>query len=131
MTRSISKEWLRSASQDLGVIERILGDDSLTAMVMFHAQQAIEKCFKAICEEYEIDAPKVHDLVRLHAIIADRCKMDVDLAMLELIDSAYIEARYPGELGLLPDGLPSPTDAQAACAFAKSILTKATAALGP
>jgi len=40
---------------------------------------------------------------------------------LERLDDLYIEARYPGELGLLPNGKPSIDDARKFYEFAKDI----------
>jgi HEPN domain-containing protein len=37
-------------------------------------------------------------------------------------DDLYIEARYPGDLGLLPDGKPDRKDAKEFYEFAKKIL---------
>lgn len=39
--KKISEEWLKSAQDDLRVIERIIQDERLTHMVAFHAQQCI------------------------------------------------------------------------------------------
>ena len=57
-----TKSWLRAATDDLTVIEEIIENDELSHMVAFHAQQAIEKCFKAVLEEKESLVPKLHDL---------------------------------------------------------------------
>ena len=44
--------------------------------------------------------------------------------ILQPLDSLYIDARYPGDLGLLPDGKPSREDAKSFYKFAKDILNK-------
>ena len=44
----ITAEWLKAANDDLLVIESIIKNEFLTHMVAFHAQQCVEKCFKAI-----------------------------------------------------------------------------------
>jgi len=38
--------------------------------------------------------------------------------LVDLLDQLYIEARYPGEIGLLPDGKPSPCEAESFKCFA-------------
>ncbi|WP_429886151.1 HEPN domain-containing protein [Geoalkalibacter halelectricus] len=48
----ISREWLKSAQDDLSLIERILDEGQLSHLVAFHAQQAIEKCLKALLESH-------------------------------------------------------------------------------
>ena len=52
--KEISQHWLNSANDDLKIITKIIDDSSLTHQVAFHAQQAIEKSFKAVIEEKEI-----------------------------------------------------------------------------
>jgi HEPN domain-containing protein len=46
-----TQQWLDYAKADLINCERILDDEFLTAIVAFHSQQAVEKCFKALIEE--------------------------------------------------------------------------------
>ena len=45
-----AESWLSAAKDDLDVIKEIIGKDNLTNMIAFHAQQAIEKSFKAVVE---------------------------------------------------------------------------------
>jgi HEPN domain-containing protein len=117
--KSLTEAWLVAARNDLDVIERIIEDSHLSHIVAFHAQQAVEKCFKALMEEHEVDAQKVHSLVTLHAKI--EFFLDgtaLDRRMMKILDSLYIDARYPGELGLLPEGLPTKEDADSFQSFA-------------
>ena len=44
-----------------------------------------------------------------------------DTQTLKILDSLYIDARYPGELGLLPYGKPTLEDARAFYEFAQSV----------
>lgn len=53
-----AESWLQAAKDDLNVIKEILENNELTNMVAFHAQQLIEKSFKAILEEYKGKFPK-------------------------------------------------------------------------
>lgn len=79
----------------------------LTNIVAFHAQQSIEKTFKAVLEESRNDVPKTHSLVRLYALAKDKLNVEIDELLLAEINDVYIDARYPGELGLMPYGKPS------------------------
>jgi hypothetical protein len=45
----------------------------------------------------------------------------VDLDKLELLDKVYSSSRYPGEIGLMPDGKPTLETAHQQYAFAKYI----------
>jgi HEPN domain-containing protein len=47
-----TRDWLNAASTDLQAIERLIGEPSLTGVVAFHAQQCLEKVFKAVLEEF-------------------------------------------------------------------------------
>ena len=120
--KDVTKEWLVAASDDLEVIRRLIKDNRLTHMVAFHAQQCVEKCLKAIVEEYELTSCKIHNLRRLFDICEDYISFTAeDLDTISLLDTLYIEARYPGELGLLPNGKPSSEEAYQFMCFAQNI----------
>jgi HEPN domain-containing protein len=52
--KKLTEEWLRAAKDDLDVMEKILGEAHLSHITAFHAQQCIEKVFKAVYEEHGI-----------------------------------------------------------------------------
>jgi HEPN domain-containing protein len=62
-------------------------------------------------EEHEISVQKIHNLITLYAKVEKWLPEGIDTRMLKILDSLYIEARYPGELGLLPNGKSSQQDA--------------------
>ncbi len=105
--KSVTKDWLNSAESDLAIIQLILHDETLTHQVAFHAQQAIEKCLKAVIEEFELSFVKTHSLRTLIGIIDTKITLQFNNELLLLLDQLYIDARYPGEIGLLPFGKPS------------------------
>ncbi len=120
--KSLTKAWLDAAKNDLDVIDRIIEDDHLSHIVAFHAQQSVEKCFKALMEEHDVNAQKVHSLVTLYAKIETFLPGEnLDCRMMRILDSLYIDARYPGDLGLLPDGLPTQDDAKSFQDFAVAV----------
>jgi HEPN domain-containing protein len=92
-------------------VEEIIDIEHLTNIVAFHCQQAIEKTFKAVLEEYD-EVPRIHNLVRLYNLVRNRLNLTVDELVLREISDTYIDARYPGELGLLPYGKPTLKDAE-------------------
>lgn len=110
--KKITEEWLKAARDDLMVIEKIIDSEYLTHIVAFHAQQAIEKAIKAVMEESNIDIPKIHNLLTLFVRIEGNTSYSVDQDLLKTLDALYIDARYPGDLGLLPNGKPDLKDAQ-------------------
>ena len=119
--RKATEEWIRAAEDDLETIEEIVDNPQLTHIVAVHAQQAVEKCFKALLEERERDIPKVHNLITLLGRIDEGVFEDIDVDMLDRLNQLYIEARYPGELGLLPEGKPSMKEARSFQRFAEQI----------
>ena len=123
--KNLTEEWLKAAQDDLDVIERIIADEHLTHIVAFHAQQCVEKVFKALLEEHTIDTPRIHRLVTLYGKVEGLIDKALDLSMLQTLDSLYIDARYPGNLGLLPDGRPTLADAKKMYDFAISVLLDA------
>jgi len=75
---------------------------------------------KALIEEFELEMSKIHNLKRLFEIVKDHLPLAVDPVMVESLDRLYIDARYPGEFGLLPQGKPARKDAERFYDFAKT-----------
>ena len=107
----ITKEWLNSAKSDLDTIKAILDNELLTHIVAFHAQQCIEKCLKAVIEEHELSACKIHNLITLKSMVSKVKDFDFDEDLLGLLNTLYVDSRYPGDLGLMPNGKPTLEDA--------------------
>ena len=116
-----TQEWLSRAKDDLDVAEKIQDCPHLTNMVAFHAQQVIEKSFKAELEETNQDIPKLHNLVRLHYLVKDTLGLEIDDLRLKEISDVYTDTRYPREIGLLPDVKPAIEDAARFFQFAQQI----------
>jgi HEPN domain-containing protein len=62
---NVYREWMHSTVMDLRSIEKINDDPFLTPVACFHAQQCVEKTFKAILEKCGREVPKTHDVIRL------------------------------------------------------------------
>ena len=112
--------WLESAKMDLDSIEFIKDQDYLTPVIAIHAQQAVEKSFKALLEEKELDVFKTHDIIFLFKKTLSIIQLETDIKILQKLNELYIDARYPGEMGL-PEGKPSLRDAQGFYKLAKNI----------
>jgi HEPN domain-containing protein len=119
--KTATLEWLKAGELDLKTMEKLLDDEFLTCMVAFHAQQLAEKTFKALFEEKNVDVPKIHSLLTLWKRIAPLWEKFplLNEDTLHRLDQLYIDARYPGNLGLLPDGAPSIADAREFYAFSR------------
>ncbi len=82
---------------------------------------------KAILEDKNVKIPKIHDLEKLYGIILElgiRLKIDEDI--LAQINDVYIDARYPANAGLIPDGNPSLEKVQGFYELAKAVYEKTT-----
>lgn len=119
--RAATEDWLASAQDDLETVGELIDNDQLTHIIAFHVQQCVEKSFKALLEEREERVPNIHNLVTLLAKVDESLSESVDEDLLERLNQLYIEARYPGERGLLPEGKPSPDEAYRFYQFAQSI----------
>jgi len=119
----LTKAWLDSALLDLKNIEMVISEVLLTPVVAFHAQQCIEKTFKAFLQEKGLETPRTHDLVKLYHTVNQKHSFPLDIDLLLKINDLYVDARYPGDLGLLPNGKPDLDDAKEFYTFAKSIYT--------
>jgi HEPN domain-containing protein len=105
--KQITQEWINSEQDDLKIIDKIINDPMLTHQVAFHAQQAIEKLLKAVMEEYDKNLMKVHSLEKLLKTAQKFIEISLDHDTIMKLDQLYIDARYPGNMGLLPHGKPN------------------------
>lgn len=108
------------------LIEEIIHREDLTHLVAFHAEQAVEKVFKSLLEEYDLEFPKIHNLVTLHGLVKNILSpvmAQIEIDTLKTLNTLYIDSRYPGELGLLPEGKPTLDDAREFYQFAQDIHT--------
>jgi HEPN domain-containing protein len=118
------EDWILLADKDLCAAEIIIKDEyPLTNIVAFHCQQAIEKYLKAYLIEKNIPLIKTHDLIKLNGMINEIENLYIDENKLLIINEVYTESRYPGELGLLPDGIPTNEEAKEFIEYAKEIKT--------
>jgi HEPN domain-containing protein len=109
--KRVTEAWLIKAGEDLEAIRAMRGNPQLTGVVAFHAQQCVEKCLKAVAEERSRTVPRVHDLRRLWAVVAEEFTEPLDIDLLRELTDVYTDCRYPGDVGLLPSGKPTEEDA--------------------
>jgi len=119
----LTREWLKAAELDFRSANQLLQDESLTSVVTFHCQQTIEKLFKAVLVENGREPQRIHDLLRLYKLVLEFIDPFDDILILKVINEAYIDTRYPGEIGLLPDGAPSKSEATAFIEFTKLVFS--------
>ena len=114
-----TKAWLRKATVDLRAAQHDLSaSPPLLADTAFHAQQAVEKTFKAFLMWHGAPFRKTHSLEEL----GEQC-LDLDPTLLELVDKAVPlteyawRFRYPGD----PEE-PLRSEAEEALAIAKMVV---------
>ena len=106
-----TKDWINFAKDDLDSAQTLNSQEHLTNIVSFHVHQTIEKCFKAIMEEKDINLQRTHNLVTLYSSIRDFLQIDCNTEIIEELNELYISSRYPSDIGLLPLGKPTKKDA--------------------
>jgi len=89
-------------------------------LVAFHAQQCLEKALKAILEEKNVSILKSHDLIRINNLAKEYILLP-DLYTLKFLNELYVDSRYPGDLGLLPNGKPSFKEANLLVEYAELV----------
>jgi HEPN domain-containing protein len=107
-----TKDWLKAANDDLLTIENLLAVEELTHIIAFHAQQAIEKTFKAVFEEFNIPLIRTHNLDALSIKVKSLIITDLNEKVIAELDRIYMDARYPGEFGMMPFGKPTKGEAE-------------------
>lgn len=121
--KKITHDWLEAASLDIESIGYLLQNDRLTGHVAFFSQQAIEKSLKALIEEKGERIPKIHSLSKLFDLCTGLIDIQINENLVIALDSLYIESRYPGEFGLLPEGKPTLKQGKQFFDFAKEVYT--------
>ena len=120
--------WLEQARRDLAWAEDSR-DTGHFHGACFVAQQAAEKALKAVIEELDLGFVRTHSLTRLYELVRLHYPVVGNMDMLDRLDSVYIEARYPGEMGLLPFGKPTSDEAADLFGFANDIFHRLQAGL--
>ena len=104
-----TRDWIELVKRDLKAAGELVDDEYVANIVLFHCQQSVEKVLKAVLEEFEVDVPKVHSIIRLYSLLPQQARENVKTiqAELELLDEIYISVRYPLSIGMLPEGFPT------------------------
>ena len=105
--KASTRHWLELAQADLKSCENNLHDESVSGIIAFHSQQAVEKAFKALLDEKGLPIPRVHNLTRLHALAETFLIESINLSELDMLDDVYVNSRYPVDLGITPTGKPT------------------------
>ena len=96
-----TREWIRSAEEDFDVAAALLRRRTKTAAnsIGFHAQQCVEKYFKARLEEAGLNVPRTHDLVALLQLLLPVEPLWASSApTLRRLNDYAVKFRYPGHV---------------------------------
>ena len=109
-----TQAWLEFADRDLEAARKLLDDEYIANIVLFHSQQCVEKSLKATLEEYGQKIPRIHGVTRLYALVTEHTDVTLPITgdELDFIDDVYIDTRYPSNFGLLPSGFPKKSEAK-------------------
>jgi HEPN domain-containing protein len=118
-----TKVWLDFAHRDLEAARLLVDSEYVSNVVLFHAQQCVEKCLKALLEENGVSVPHIHSVVKLNSLVTEETEISLilDEDELDLVDAVYIDTRYPSSLGLLPSGFPTKEDAREILGIAEKV----------
>lgn len=104
MADSVAALMLRSARTDAAACKVLdAAADMPDTVLGFHAQQACEKCFKAVLSAKGLEAPRTHDLARLLDLLAAHgIEVPESAQWVDELNPYAVEARYglvePGRL---------------------------------
>lgn len=116
-----TEEWLKIALEDYKSAEYLL-KEGLYRMACYHSQQTVEKIFKAILTEREIDFARTHNIIDLkNTVIKLGYRIGLSDVDAVFLNSIY-RSKYPSDLGLLTSGEPTKKDAKKALSIAKTML---------
>ncbi|MBF8258152.1 MAG: hypothetical protein HW377_526 [Actinobacteria bacterium] len=89
-------DWLRHARSDLSLARKSGDPDTLLETLCFHAQQAVEKCFKALLVSRGIAPPATHNLKTLLERFPPDLKVPAYVVGAAALTDYAVTARYPG-----------------------------------
>jgi len=91
------QDWLRHAKSDLAVATQPPPEGVLYETLCYHAQQAAEKCLKAVLVDAGVAFPFTHSLARLITIVQNSgVAWDTNLDQAAELTEYAVESRYPG-----------------------------------
>ena len=120
----LARGWLRKADSDLDTARKMLSVPGPYDTACFHAQQAIEKCLKAILAWFGEPIPRTHNLEDLADQVCGVAPgLELDVEKLSAITPFAVELRYDVEFW------PDRETAADAIAAAESVRARVSKAL--
>jgi HEPN domain-containing protein len=104
--KPLTHEWVEKAEGDFQVAAQIMRrrKERVYDAACFHAQQTVEKYFKARLCEAGVAFPKTHDLaVLLKLLLPLEPLWSVFLPQAQLLEDYAVDFRYPGDTATLDE----------------------------
>jgi HEPN domain-containing protein len=104
--KPLTREWVEKAEGDFQVAAQIMRrrKQRVYDAACFHAQQTVEKYFKARLCEAGVVFPKTHDLaVLLRLLLPVEPLWSVFLPQAQLLEDYAVDFRYPGDTATLDE----------------------------
>lgn len=122
MIASEPQRWLDKATEDV-TVARVMIAEGFTSHACFHAQQCIEKAFKAYLIAESNTYPRIHALLDL---LKECAALDSSFLQFlpesSIVDKYYISTRYPSGIPGSVLTRPSQKEAEEAVTAAEKIL---------
>jgi HEPN domain-containing protein len=95
----IVRQWAERAEEDLRAAEHLLAwqESCPTSTVCFHAQQCVEKYFKAFLTLVQIEFPKMHSIVELMMLLPAAARPQLGAEEQQRLTNYATITRYPGD----------------------------------
>ena len=96
--RRLVAEWIKKADLDFSTSVRLSTEPEFREIVVFHAQQAVEKYLKALLTRHQTEFPKTHVIRRLLLLL-----QPVEPTLADALEDANwlspfgVDIRYPAD----------------------------------
>lgn len=67
--KKTTRAWVDFAHRDLEAARLLADNEYVSNAVLFHSQQCVEKCLKALLEQNRIPVPHIHSVVNPTTIL--------------------------------------------------------------
>ena len=104
--KPLTREWVEKAEGDFQVATQIMRrrKQRVYDAACFHAQQTVEKYFKAWLCETGVAFPKTHDLAALLKLLLPLEPLwSAFLPQVQLLEDYAVDFRYPGDTATLDE----------------------------
>ena len=97
--RNSTREWINAADLNLECIKAMELDINTVRQISHNAQQTIEKSFKSVIYEYNLNRKYIYvnNLLKLMKVLETVINFDIDIKLIEKLDKHFDESDYSSE----------------------------------